>query len=100
MLHETSSLGWKLDAGQEIGGFGRIEIGVDRREDRPLASLMSLARSPSKKLTPVALPPGRERETASPSLTGSSEDAHSGWNPAASFFRAACRDRAYSFVLG
>src|SRR5205823_10302883 len=31
-------------------------------------------RSPSKKLTPVALPPGRERETTSPSLTGSSGD--------------------------
>ena len=30
----ASSFGWKFDAGQEIGRFGRIEVRVDRGEDR------------------------------------------------------------------
>jgi hypothetical protein len=39
---QASRFGWKLNAGQEIGVVGRIEIGMDRGEDRIWIALSKL----------------------------------------------------------
>ena len=55
--------------------FGRIEqhgYPLDRRHQRAQNSSRLVASSAEKKLTPVALPPGRERLVTRPSLIGSS----------------------------
>jgi hypothetical protein len=41
-LTQTSSFGRKLDAGQKIGCFGRIEVRVDRAENRVRVTVCKL----------------------------------------------------------